>query len=329
MPLQIRLRVATSAGACNTVPWDDKRMAKRKRDYYIVLGLDRGASEGDIKRAFRELARKHHPDVNPVDGGEAFREINEAYAVLSDKDARTRYDRWGHADDSGTGFGAVVDAAQDMIREVLRRGRGNRQKGRDLRYTLEVTFEEAAFGTSKTIQIPQGEGAPARDFIVVVPAGTKDGVVRPHKGEGEPGKGGAGPGDLHVIVRVAEHARFRRDGEDVHSDHTISFTQAALGAVLDLPTLDGDVKMRIPEGTQPGRVFRIRGRGIPQNSGKSSPRGDHLVHVQVEVPTELSPRQRQLIEELARESGQQQGQLPAGEQKPKRLLDRVRSLLDE
>jgi DnaJ-class molecular chaperone len=302
-------------------------MAKRKRDYYLVLGIDRGATDADIKRAFRELARKHHPDVNPQDGGEAFREINEAYAVLSDKDAKARYDRWGHADDSGSGFGAVVDAAQDMIREMLRRGRGGRQKGRDVRYTLEVTFEEAAFGASKTIHIPQGEGQPVRDFTIVVAAGTKDGAVRHLKGEGEPGKGGGGPGDLHVIVRIADHKLFRRDGEDVHSDHTISFTQAALGAVLDLPTLDGPVKMKIPEGTQPGRVFRIRGRGIPQASGKNAPRGDHLVHIQVEVPTELTPRQRQLIEELARESGDTPA-LPPGD-KPKKLLDRVRSLLDE
>lgn len=302
-------------------------MAKRKRDFYLVLGLERSATESDIKRSFRELARKHHPDVNPADGGEAFREISEAYTVLSDKDSRARYDRWGHADDSASGFGAVVDAAQDMIREVLRRGRGGRQKGRDLRYTLEVTFEEAAFGASKTIQIPQPDGQPARDFTVVVPAGTKEGAVRQMKGEGDGGKGGAGPGDLHVIVRVSEHKLFRRDGEDVHSDHTISFTQAALGAVLDLPTLDGNVKMKIPEGTQPGRVFRIRGRGIPSAAGKNAPRGDHMVHVHVSVPTELTPRQRQLIEELARETGQLE--LPAGEQKPRRLLDRVRSLLDE
>ena len=304
-------------------------MAKRKRDYYLVLGVERGASEADIKRAFRELARKHHPDVNPQDGGEAFREINEAYAVLSDRETRARYDRWGHADDGGgTGFGAVVDAAQDMIREVLRRGRGGKMKGRDLRYTLEVSFEEAAFGASKTIQIPQPDGAKPRDFTVVVSAGTKDGTVRQMKGEGEPGKQGGNAGDLHVIIRVAEHPTFRREGFDVHSDHTIQFTQAALGAVLDLPTLDGDVKMRIPEGTQPGRVFRIRGRGIPQAAGKNAPRGDHLVHIQIEVPTELSPRQRQLIEELARENGTHE--LPAGsDQKPKRLLDRVRSLLDE
>jgi DnaJ-class molecular chaperone len=301
--------------------------ARRKRDYYVVLGVERGATDADIKRAFRELARKHHPDVNPQDAGELFREINEAYAVLSDKDARARYDRWGHVDDgSGTGFSAVVDAAQDLIRDVLRRRGGGRSKGRDLRYTLEVTFEEAAFGASKSIQIPQGEGVKPRDFTVVVPAGTKDGAVRHEKGEGEPGKNGGGPGDLHVIIRVASHATFRRDGEDVHSDHTITFTQAALGAVLDLPTLDGPVKMRVPEGTQPGRVFRIRGRGIPQASGKNAPRGDHLVHIQVEIPTELTARQRQLIEELARESGDTS---VGGESGKKRLLDRVRSLLDE
>ena len=119
---------------------------------------------------------------------------------------------------------------------------------------------------------------------------------------------------------------FRRDGLDVRSEHTITFTQAALGAVIDVPTLDGPVKMRIPEGTQPGRVFRIRGRGIPQAAGKNAPRGDHLVHVQVEVPTELTPRQRELIEELARVTGEQRAAPGAGR---KRLLDRVRSLLDE
>jgi DnaJ-class molecular chaperone len=300
-------------------------MARRKRDYYEVLGVDRGATEADIKRAFRELARKHHPDVNPV-GGEQFREINEAYAVLSDREQRARYDRWGHPDDGSTGFSAVVDAAQEMINEVLRRRRG-RQKGRDLRYTLEVTFEEAAFGASKTIQVPDAEGR-TRDFTVVVPAGTKDGTAKVFRGEGERGKGGAVAGDLHVIIRVAEHATFRREGNDVHSEHTITFAQAALGAVIDLPTLDGPVKMRVPDGTQPGRVFRIRGRGIPQASGKNAPRGDHLVHIQVEIPTELTPRQRQLIEELARER-KEGGLLPSGEPAKKGLMDRVRSLLEE
>ena len=298
-------------------------MAKRKRDYYTVLGVSRDASESEIKRAFRELARKHHPDVNPADSGEAFREINEAYAVLSDRDARARYDRWGHPDAGSSGLGAVVDAAQEMINDVLRRRRG-KQKGRDLRYTLEIKFEEAAFGCEKTIQVPDETGK-TREHNIVLSAGTKDGAVKVIRGEGEPGKGGAASGDLHVIVRVAEHGQFRRDGLDVHSDFTITFSQAALGAVLDLPTLDGPVKMRIPEGTQPGRIFRIRGRGIPQAAGKNAPRGDHLVHIQVEIPTELTPRQRELIEELAKLSGESAG----GQAPKKRLLDRVRSLLDE
>jgi len=297
-------------------------MSRRKRDYYLVLGVSRDATDTELKRAFRELARKHHPDVSPDNTGEAFREINEAYAVLSDKEARARYDRWGHPDDVG-GLSAVVEAAQDILNDMFRRRRG-KQRGRDLRYTLELTFEEAAFGCSKTITIPAGEG-PAREFTVVVAAGVSNGTVKTFKGEGEPGKGGAATGDLHVNLRIAEHAVFRRDGLDVRSEHMISFTQAALGAVLEVATLDGPIKMRIPEGTQPGRVFRIRGRGVPQASGKTSPRGDHLVHIQVEVPTELTARQRALIEELAQSTGEQR----ASDAPRKRLLDRVRSLLEE
>src|SRR5215813_8778994 len=227
-------------------------VARKKRDYYTVLGVSRDASDTEIKRAFRELARRHHPDVSPNDNGEAFREINEAYAVLSDPESRARYDRWGHQDDP-SGLSAVVEAAQDILNDVFRRRRG-RQRGRDLRYTLELTFEQAAFGCSKSIQIPLGEGR-TRDFTVVVPAGTKDGGVKTFKGEGEPGQGGAGAGDLHVHLRIAEHPVFRRDGLDVRSEHTIGFPQAALGAVLEIVTLDGPIKMRIPEGTQPGQVF--------------------------------------------------------------------------
>jgi len=297
-------------------------MARRKRDYYTVLGVARDAGDTELKRAFRELARKHHPDVSPDNNGEAFREINEAYAVLSDPEARARYDRWGHQDDPG-GLSAVVEAAQDIINDVFRRRRG-KQRGRDVRYTLELTFEQAAFGTSKTIEIPF-EGGKPREFTVVIAAGLVDGTVKTFRGEGEPGKGGAAAGDLHVNLRVAEHPTFRRDGLDVRSDQAISFSQAALGAVLDVATLDGAVQMRIPQGTQPGQVFRIRGRGIPQASGKSAPRGDHLVEVRVEVPTDLTPRQRELIEELARSAGEhREGGAPR-----RRLLDRVRSLLDE
>lgn len=297
-------------------------MARRRHDYYAVLGVSRDASDAEIKRAFRELARKHHPDVGPPDNGEAFREINEAYAVLSDPESRARYDRWGHPDDA-TGLSAVVEAAQDIFHDLFR-GRRGRQRGRDLRYTLELTFEQAAFGCSRVIEVPSGDGR-TREFTVVVAPGIKDGGVKTFKGEGEPGRGGASAGDLHVHLRVAEHAVFRRDGLDVRSEHTIGFPQAALGAVLEIATLDGPIRMRIPAGTQPGQVFRIRGRGIPQAAGKNAPRGDHLVHIQIAVPTELSPRQRALIEELAQATGDQ----PPGGAPRKRLLDRVRELLEE
>ena len=306
-------------------------MARKKRDYYVVLGVTKDASEGDIKRAFRELARKYHPDVAASgDDGERFREINEAYAVLSEKDSRSRYDRWGHADDGNSGLSAVVDAAQEIINDVFRRRRG-KVKGKDVRYTLEITFEEATFGASKPITIPSTEPststkAPAREVTVVVAPGVKDGTLKTFRGEGEPGKGGATAGDLLVMIRVAEHASFRRENNDVRSDHAITFSQAALGAIIDVTTVDGPVKMRIPEGTQPGRVFRIRGRGIPQAAGKNAPRGDHLVEVQVEVPTELTPRQRELIEELARTMSTE---IAPSTQVRRGLLDRVRSLLDE
>lgn len=302
-------------------------MARRKRDYYTVLGVSRDASDAELKRAFRELARQLHPDVNP-EGGERFREINEAYAVLSDREQRARYDRWGHPDDGPSGLAAVVDAAQDIINDVFRRRR-TRQRGKDIRYTLEVTFEEAAFGVSKTITLPVDAATPAgarREIHLAIPPGLKDGTVRTLRGEGEPGRGGALNGDLHVQIRIAEHPHLRRDGLDVRSEQTISFSQAALGAVIDVPTLDGSLKVRIPEGTQPGRVLRLRGRGIPQAAGQNAPRGDHLVTVQVEVPTELTARQRELIEELARTSGEPQA-LAAPARKG--LLDRVRSLLDE
>ncbi|MBP6632304.1 MAG: J domain-containing protein [Kofleriaceae bacterium] len=314
-------------------------MAKRRRDYYEILGISKDADEADLKRAYRELARRCHPDVNPDDPGatERFREINEAYAALSDPRERARYDRMGApGDDGGSGLGAVAQAVEDVIGDVLRRRR-SKQRGRDLRYTLEIGFEEAAFGCTKTIRVPTGEAgagaaaAPAREFSVVVAPGTRDSAIKTLRGEGEPGRGGGGPGDLHVLLRVREHAVLRRDGDDVWSDLTISFPQAALGAVVDVPTLDGPIKMRIPDGAASGRVFRIRGRGVPRAAGKNAPRGDHLVKVTVAVPTELTARQRAAVEELARalEDGRHSPATttPAGGKRG--LIDRVRSLLDE
>jgi molecular chaperone DnaJ len=303
-------------------------VARRRRDYYDVLGVSKGAEDGEIKRAYRELARKFHPDLNP-EGAERFKEINEAYAALSDPRERARYDRWGHEPDgtgSGGGFGAVVDAAQEVWNDVVRR-RKPKQRGRDLRYTLEVTFEEAAFGCTRTIKVPidpTGENPAVREFSVVVPAGSREGAVRMMKGEGEPGKGGGGPGDLHVIVRVADHPVFRREGHDIWCEVPLTFPQAALGAVIEVPTLDGSVKMRIPEGTQAGRVLRIRGRGVPRSAGKNPGRGDHLVKITVLTPTNLSPRQRELLEELARTLGEVSPRDPG----KKGLLGRMRTLLD-
>ena len=306
-------------------------MARKKRDYYEVLGVAKDCDEAELKRAFRELARKWHPDVNPNDpeAGTRFREINEAYAALSDPEERARYDRWGHrpTGNEPTGFGAVAAAVEDVLGDVLRR-RKSKQRGRDLRYTLEVGFEEAAFGATKAIQVPNGDsGKQPREFSVVIPAGTAEGAVKMMKGEGEPGKHGGPPGDLHVIVRVKPHPVLRREGLDVWSEVALTYPQAALGGVIEVPTLDGPVKMRIPELTQSGRVFRIRGRGVPRAGGKNAPRGDHLVKVGIAVPQTLTQRQREVIEELARALGEEERGVATTPRKG--ILERVRSLLDE
>jgi molecular chaperone DnaJ len=292
-------------------------VAGHKRDYYEVLGVRRDADDAEIKQAFRELARQHHPDVNPDNdrAEERFKEANEAYAVLSDPKARARYDRWGHAgigQDGGAGGGqggavsSVVDAFDELVGDFLRRRR-QKKRGRDLRYTLEVSFEEAAFGCTKTIQVPvsssDGDGDRTRAFEISLPPGTKPGAIKRLRGEGEPGRAGGGPGDLHVIVRVADHPVFSRDGFDVTCEVPVSFAQAALGAVVDVPTLDGKVRMRIPEGTQSGRTFRLRGKGVPRGASKNALRGDQLVRIAVETPTGLTARQRELLEAFANESG--------------------------
>lgn len=303
----------------------------RKRDYYEVLGVDRRADAATIKRAFRELAMRYHPDKNPDDpvAEERFKEVNEAYAVLSDDRARAQYDRFGHGSTgvASQGVSAVVEVVEEIVRDFRRRRR--RKRGRDLRYTLELSFEEAAIGCTRTIRIPDpkaanGADAPEREFVVRLPPGTKSGAVKRIAGEGEPGEAGGPPGDLHVIVRVREHPLFRREGSDVWCDVPISFTQAALGAVVDVPTIHGAVKMRVPEGTQSGRVFRLRGKGIPKTSSPQGPRGDQLVRVVVETPVGLTARQRELLEEFARVSGE-----TIAHPRRKGFLDQLRALLGE
>jgi molecular chaperone DnaJ len=284
--------------------------SKKKRDYYEVLGVPRDATEGELKRAFRDLARKYHPDMNPGRAAEEkFKEANEAYAVLSDARERSRYDRYGFAgvggagDASSPGFQNVMDVIDDLFGDVLRR-RQKKRRGRDLRYTLEVTLEEVIAGCEKTISIPAADGkSPAREFKVAVAPGTQDGAVKTLRGEGNKGESGGETGDLCVIIRLATHPVFERREHDLHCEVPVTFPQAALGAMVDVPTVEGMVKMKIPEGTQSGRVFRIRGRGVPKSASKSASRGDQLVRVIVETPTGLSPRQRELLEAFSKDAG--------------------------
>lgn len=371
------------------------RAAVPKRDYYDVLDVGRDATDGEIKKAFRRLALQHHPDKNPSDrvAEERFKEASEAYNILSDPDKRAAYDRFGHAAFGGPGAAGAAAAGAQSVSEVFEGlfdllGRKRKTGGRDLRYTLELGFEEAAFGAEKSIRFPTRKECGAcnglggknglagtrscagcggrgevklkqglftiprtcsacggsgkmvvdpcptcegtgmirleREFVVGIPAGTEDGAVKRVPREGEPGRGGGAPGDLHVLVRVKEHPLFQRRGLDVICEIPVSFPQAALGAQVDVPTLDGKVKMRVPEGTQSGRLFRLRGKGIPKGPTRATPRGDQHVRIVVETPTNLTPRQRELLEELGHESGDQ----AIGYPRKRGFLDKVRELFD-
>lgn len=301
-----------------------------KRDYYSVLGVDKKATDSDLKRSYRDLARQYHPDLNPGEKAEArFKEINEAYAVLSDSKLRQRYDRYGHSavgggSDSGSpGFENVVDAFDDLIGDILRRRKKPKERGKDLRYTLELTLDEAAFGCEKTIKIPRKSGH-EREFVVTVPVSSKDGSIRRIRGEGAGGVNGGPPGDLHVVLRVKDHPVMRREGFDVWCEVPVSFVQAALGAVVDVPSLDGKVRMRVPEGTQSGRILRMRGKGVPKSASKNAARGDHMVRIIVETPTNLTESQRRLLERFSGESG---GAISHPQQEG--FVDKLRSLFRE
>jgi molecular chaperone DnaJ len=361
------------------------------RDYYDVLGVARTASTDDIKRAFRKLAMDCHPDRNPgdVEAEQRFKDLSEAYSVLSDDEKRRRYDRMGHAAfQAGRGdnpyervdFGSISEILEGIFGDFFGGARRTRAGG-DLELDLSITFEEAALGAEKTVEVSRrqtcddctGTGAapgtkvgrcaacngrgevryqrgffsvsrpcatcggsgkrvekpcPAcagdgvvpktEEMLVKVPAGVEDGSIRTVKGAGERGRGGAG--DLHVRIRIEPHPLFTRDGADVRVTVPVSFPQAVLGAQLDVPTLEGKVKMRIPSGTQSGKIFRLRGKGIPVLGGYG--KGDQLVKVMVEVPERISKRQRQLIAELAAEMGEEV------HPQQKSFLDKLRGLFE-
>ncbi len=364
-------------------------MAEQKRDYYEVLGVAKTASDDELKKAYRKLAKQYHPDMNPGDkGAEAkFKEINEAYEVLSDKDKRAKYDQFGHAgvdpNFGGGGFGGYGDFGDfgdfgfgDILGDLLGGGFGGRsanrsgpQRGESLRAGVTISFEEAAFGCEKeisltrlesceschgsgcapgttaevcpdcrgsgTVRVQQRMGGMAftssapcsrcrgtgkiihqpckscggggnvrkqRKISVSVPQGINDKQAISLRGQGNAGANNGPAGDLIVEVRVKPHPQFQREGTSVLYECPVSFYQAAMGAELEIPTIDGKVKYTLPAGTQPGTTFRLRGKGIPELRGRG--RGDQYVTVQVKVPASLTNQQRDALQAFAEAMGE-------------------------
>lgn len=357
------------------------------RDFYDVLGVDRSATGDEIKKAYKKLAIRYHPDRNPdnAEAEERFKEATQAYQILSDAEKRSRYDRMGHSAFGGNGnydavdFGSVSELLEGLFGEMFGRKRG--KSARDITYELEITFVEAATGCEKTIEVKRpavcqtckGNGAAPgsrttpcatcsgkghvkfqrgifaasrtcsacsgsgtkievpcptcnakgtvdrkEEMSVKIPPGVENGSVRTVRGAGE--QTVKGSGDLHIYVKVGDHPLFTREGADIVCTAPIGFPQAVLGTQIDIPTLEGRVRMKIPAGTQSGKVFRLRGKGIPVFGGAG--KGDQLVRVVVEVPEKINRKQRKLLEELAQEMGtdtlpQQRG-----------FLDKLKELFD-
>ena len=296
-----------------------------KRDYYEVLGVGKNASDDEIKKAYRKLAIKYHPDKNPGDKeAEAkFKEINEAHDVLSDKQKRARYDQFGHAGVGGAGGasgnpfaggnpfgqggtfnyggqtfsfdfgGAGGSVFDDILGSMFGFGGGARRprRGADYQTAVTLTFEEAIFGTTEKVTV---EG---KEFKVKIPAGIDDGMSVRLKGKGGPApEGGSEPGDLYVRVRVKPHKHLTREGAIILSEEHISMVDAALGCEIDVETVDGTVTMKVPAGTQSGTPFKLSGHGVPFRA--DGDRGPHIVTVIVETPKNLSRKQKELLEEF-------------------------------
>ena len=357
-----------------------------KRDYYAVLGVEKGASGDEIKKAFRGKASEFHPDRHPHLGEtarkemeERFKEVGEAYAVLSDASKRERYDRFGHAAAGGPG-GFDPGAFQGDLGEVFGDlfegffGGGRRRSGSDLKAEVALDFADAVFGKEVSLDVPalrqcvtcHGSGAkdgskpvpcrrcggagrisvnqgfftvaatcPAcqgrgrttdhpcptcrgegrtrqtRRVKVTVPAGVEDSMQMRLRGEGEAGHPGEEDGDLILLLRVRPHDFFERDGDELVCELPVTFSQAALGAEVEVPLLEGGTaKVKVPAGSQPGRVLKVKGKGVP--SMRNGERGDLRTHLSVEVPEKLNARQKELLEEFAKESGSARPQRKKG-----------------
>lgn len=353
-----------------------------KRDYYEVLGLEKNASKEEIKKAYRKLSKKYHPDINKeADAADKFKEVKEAYEVLSDDQKRDQYDRFGHTDPNQGfgGFGGDGDFGgfggfEDIFSTFFGGGSSRRRdpnaprQGADLQYTMTLTFKEAVFGKETEIEIPReetcdtchGSGAKPgtqpetcshchgsgqlnteqntpfgkivnrrvchycngtgkmiknkcktcggtgkvkkrRRINVKIPAGVDDGQQLRVSGQGEPGVNGGAAGDLYVVFHVREHEFFERDGDDIYCEMPITFAQAALGDEIEVPTLHGKVKLKVPAGTQTGTKFRLRGKGVPNVRGYGT--GDQHIHVKVITPTKLTDKQKQLLREFSETEG--------------------------
>lgn len=357
-----------------------------KRDYYEVLGVSKSASSDEIKRAYRKLSKKYHPDINKAaDATEKFKEATEAYETLSDDQKRAHYDQFGHTDPN-QGFGGGGDFGgfggfEDIFNTFFGGGGGGRRRdpnaprqGADLQYTMTLSFEEAVFGKETDINIPReetcdtckGSGAKPgtspetcshchgtgqlnqeqntpfgrivnrrvchfcqgtgkeikekcstcsgsgrvnkrRKIHVKIPAGIDDGQQLRVAGQGEPGINNGPAGDLYIVFHVREHDFFERDGDDIYCEMPITFVQATLGDEIEVPTLHGKVKLKVPAGTQTGTKFRLRGKGVPNVRGYGV--GDQHVLVRIITPTKITEKQKQLLREFAEVSGQ----VPLGE----------------